>query len=132
MLDTNTCIYIIRKKPPEVFSRLRRMNLNEISLSVITLSELYYGAVKSSNYTKNLIALKNFIKPFCVFDFDFSAVEEYGHVRSQLERKGLPIGPLDTLIAAHAKSLNLTLVTNNEKEFIRVDDLKIENWINKT
>ncbi|MEA3497166.1 MAG: PIN domain-containing protein [Bacteroidota bacterium] len=97
----------------------------------MTLAELQFGIRKSSNPKKNLKALNQFIIPLEIIDFDFNATIEYGLIRAGLEKKGTPIGPLDTLIGAHAKSLDLTLVTNNEKEFIRIPDLKLENWTKK-
>ena len=88
-----------------------------------------YGSRKSAHPEKNLSALNKFLIPFSIFDFDHAAAMEYSLVRSALEMKGTPIGPLDTLIAAHAKSLNYILITNNEREFQRVDGLQIENWV---
>jgi tRNA(fMet)-specific endonuclease VapC len=129
LLDTNICIYIIKKKPISVFERVREIPFGQIGISVITIAELEYGVRKSSDPDKNLLALNQFLIPFEIFSFDFAATIEYGKIRSGLELKGTPIGPLDTLIAAHAKSLNLTLVTNNEKEFNRVEGLQIENWV---
>jgi tRNA(fMet)-specific endonuclease VapC len=129
ILDTNICIYIIKQKPLSVLERLREVPLGQVGISVITLAELDYGARKSSNPEKNLTALNQFLVSFEILSFDFDATLEYGRIRSDLERKGTPIGPLDTLIASHAKSLNCTLVTNNEKEFNRVLGLRIENWV---
>lgn len=130
ILDTNTCIYIIKKKPQSVLDRLRQIPLGVIGISVITLSELIYGARKSAYPLKNSEALKQFLIPFELFQFDYNCAIQYGKIRSDLEQNGTPIGPLDTLIAANALSLNLILVTNNEKEFRRVKGLKIENWVN--
>ena len=129
LLDTNICIYIIKKNPQSVFNRLLEIPPHQLSVSAISVAELEYGVRKSSQPEKNQLALKNFLKPLSVLSFDFSATIEYGMIRSNLEKKGIPIGPLDLLIAAHAKSLNYTLVTNNEKEFSRIDGLKIENWV---
>lgn len=129
LLDTNICIYLIKKKPAVVFERLNRISPRHVGISVITLAELDYGARKSSNAEKNISALNQFLIPFEIFEFDHPATLEYGKIRSELERKGTPIGPLDTLIAAHAKSLNRILVTNNESEFNRVEGLQIENWV---
>lgn len=129
ILDTNTCIYIIKKKPASVLERFSNVPLGQIGISVITLAELEYGARKSANPQKNLAALQQFLIPFDIFNFNYEATIEYGLIHSDLERKGTPIGPLDTLIAAHAKSLNCTLVTNNEKEFRRIEGLQVENWV---
>ena len=128
LLDTNICIYIIKKKPLIVLKRFKEFPLGTIGISTITLAELHFGARKSLHPEKNLKALNQFIIPLEIVDFDVNATIEYGLIRAELEKKGTPIGPLDTLIGAHAKSLDLTLVTNNEKEFIRIPDLKIENW----
>lgn len=129
ILDTNICIYIIKKKPLSVFEKFKQYPLGDIGISSITLAELHYGIRKSNIPEKNLSAINQFILPLEIFTFDFNAAIEYGLVRSELEKKGTPIGPLDTLIAAHAKSLNFTLVTNNVKEFNRVENLRIENWV---
>lgn len=129
LLDTNICIYIIKKNPQSVFNRLLEIPPHQLSVSAISVAELEYGVRKSSQPEKNQLALKNFLKPLSVLSFDFNATIEYGMIRSNLEKKGIPIGPLDLLIAAHAKSLNYTLVTNNEKEFSRIEGLKIENWV---
>jgi tRNA(fMet)-specific endonuclease VapC len=129
ILDTNTCIYIIKQKPENVFKRFNELPLGSVCISTITLAELQFGVAKSSNPDKNQLALNHFLVPLEVVDFDATATIEYGKIRAQLESKGYPIGSLDTLIAAHAKSLNLTLVTNNTREFSRVENLRIENWL---
>ena len=129
MLDTNICIYLIKKKPISVFEKFKQLPPGEIGISSITLAELYYGVDKSSNKKKNLNALNQFLIPLDIIDFDYNAALEYGIVRTDLEKIGKPIGPMDLLIASHVKSLNVILVTNNEKEFNRVEGLKIENWI---
>ena len=129
LLDTNTCIYIIKKKPGETLMRLRQSNVSDIGISSITLSELEYGVEKSERKEQNRLALVEFLLPFEIVFYDDSAAYEYGMVRSYLERIGEPIGSLDMLIAAHAFSLDATLVTNNEREFRRIPDLKIVNWV---
>ena len=129
LLDTNICIYLIKKKPKEVIEKLSNININDVGISSITLSELEYGVEKSSNPEKNRIALLEFISMLEIYNYDDIASKEYGIIRSDLEKKGQIIGSLDLLIAAHAKSLNIILVTNNEKEFKRVKGLKIENWV---
>lgn len=128
ILDTNICIYIIKQKPKIVLDRFKNHRLGEIGISSITSAELHYGVSKSTNLNKNQIALNQFLIPLEIFDFDYNASVEYGKIRFELEKAGTPIGPLDLLIAAHAKSLAMTLVTNNQKEFNRVSGLKIENW----
>jgi tRNA(fMet)-specific endonuclease VapC len=128
LLDTNICIYIIKQKPAVVLEKFKKLPLGSIGLSTITLAELQFGICKSTNPDKNLIALNQFIIPLEIIDFDYNATIEYGLIRAELEKKGTPIGPLDTLIGAHAKSLGLIMVTNNEKEFKRISGLMIENW----
>jgi tRNA(fMet)-specific endonuclease VapC len=130
ILDTNICIYIIKRKPQNVLDKLSQVPLGLVGISVITLSELVYGVRKSAFPEKNMEALKQFLIPFELFQFDYNCAIEYGYIRSGLEKKGALIGPLDMLIAAHAKSLGHILVTNNEKEFKRVEGLQIENWVN--
>ena len=129
MLDTNICIYIIKQKPKDVIERFRKLRSADICISSITYSELLYGAEKSTNIAKNLIALTMFLSNIEVLPYDENASVDYGLLRAKLEKEGMPIGPLDMLIAAHAKSLNITLVTNNLKEFKRVKGLKLENWV---
>ena len=109
--------------------RLRQSNVSDIGISSITLSELEYGVEKSERKEQNRLALVEFLLPFEIVFYDDSAAYEYGMVRSYLERIGEPIGSLDMLIAAHAFSLDATLVTNNEREFRRIPDLKIVNWV---
>jgi tRNA(fMet)-specific endonuclease VapC len=129
ILDTNICIYIIKQKPIYVFERFRSISLGEIGISSITLSELNYGVMKSALPEKNKLALAQFLVPLEILPFNEDAATAYGRIRADLENKGTPIGPLDTLIAAHALSLDQTLVTNNKKEFTSVTSLKIENWV---
>ena len=128
MLDTNICIFVIRQKPPIVVQRFIQFAMDELCISTVTLAELRYGADKSGNATKNHTALDSFLAPMAIVDFDAECAEHYGRVRSDLERLGQPIGPLDTMIAAHALRLRLPLVTNNTKEFARVSGLALEDW----
>jgi tRNA(fMet)-specific endonuclease VapC len=129
ILDTNICIYIIKKKPISVLHRLAKIKINDAGISSITLSELEYGAAKSSNPDRNRVALIEFASLLEIYNYDAGAAREYGIIRADLEKRGKIIGAMDMLIAAQAKSLNLILVTNNEKEFNRVLGLKIENWV---
>ncbi|HHP7235672.1 MAG TPA: type II toxin-antitoxin system VapC family toxin [Desulfobacterales bacterium] len=128
MLDTNIRIYIIKKKPPAVLERFKKSRLSQMKISTITVSELLYGAHKSSQPQKNKIALTQFLAPLEIVAYDDTAAHVYGKIRVHLERKGTPIGALDMLIAAHALSLSCRLVTNNESEFRRVPGLDVENW----
>ena len=131
LLDTNTCIYVINKKPPWAVNHIRSRNPDDIAISTITIAELQYGVYRSQNEDRNRIALLEFLVPFTIIDFDQSAAAAYGSIRASLERKGTPVGPMDLLIAAQALSEKLILITNNEKEFRRIDGLRIENWIRK-
>jgi tRNA(fMet)-specific endonuclease VapC len=128
LLDTNICIYTIEKKPITVFEKFKKLSVGEVGVSSITLAELNYGVRKSLYTEKNQSALNQFLIPLEIIEFDANASFEYGKIRATLEKSGNPIGALDLLIAAHAKSLGTTLVTNNVKEFERVVDLNIENW----
>jgi tRNA(fMet)-specific endonuclease VapC len=128
LLDTNICIYIIKKKPAQVFKKLMPLAISDVGISTITLSEMEYGIEKSEMPEKNRIALFEFLTPIEICSFDDLAAKKYGVLRASLERKGKLIGSLDMLIAAHAQSLGLILVTNDEKGFRNISDLKIENW----
>jgi tRNA(fMet)-specific endonuclease VapC len=129
MLDTNICIYMIRGKPPQVLSRLKDFNLGDLSVSSITLSELEYGAAKSSKPQQNRDALDAFLAPLEIFPFNGEAAYRYGQIRAFLEKGGKLIGATDMLIGAHAVSASMTLVTNNIKEFSRIPGLRLENWL---
>jgi tRNA(fMet)-specific endonuclease VapC len=129
LLDTDTCIYIINKKPSSVIKRIQTKQPEEIAISTITQAELEYGVARSRYPDRNRIALLEFLFPFSLLDFDQMAASQYGLIRSSLGSKGKPIGPMDTLLAAQAKSIDLILVTNNEREFRRVEGLKTENWV---
>ena len=128
LLDTNTCIYIIKKKPPSAVERIRSKQPEDIALSTVTIAELEYGVYRSQKVDQNRIALLEFLVPLTILDFDQAAAAVYGSIRSSIEARGTPIGPMDLLIAAQAMSHGLILVTNNEREFGRVDGLGIENW----
>ncbi len=129
LLDTNICIYIIKRKPLDVIERFNQFKISQIGISSITLSELLYGVSKSSKPEQNQIALTQFIAPLEILSYSDDAAHHYGPLRAHLEKQGTLIGSLDMLIAAHALSINCTLVTNNEKEFSRIPNLKINNWV---
>lgn len=129
LIDTNICIYIMNNQPPEVIQRFKSKDVGQIGISSITVSELYYGVSKSKYRKNNLTRLEEFLTPFEILAYDQKASKLYGEIRAQLEKSGDVIVPLDLLIAAHALSLNLVLITNNEKEFNRVKSLKVENWV---
>jgi tRNA(fMet)-specific endonuclease VapC len=128
MLDTDICIYIIKQKPESVLNHFNKLQVGELFISSITFAELMNGAKKSRRIEHNISKLNELADLLIVSPFDKEAAIVYGDVRSALEKKGHIIGGNDLLIAAHALSLDLILVTNNEKEFSRVDGLKIENW----
>lgn len=130
LIDTNICIYIINKRPPEVVQRFKNMVMEDMGISSITISELQYGISKSTRPKKNQRRLDEFLLPFEILPYGEIASRYYGDIRAQLEKQGIIIGPLDLLIAAHALSRNLVLVTNNEKEFMRINNLRVENWVN--
>jgi tRNA(fMet)-specific endonuclease VapC len=128
MLDTDICIYIIKKRPAEVLQRFRALKPFEVGISAITLAELEFGAAKSSRPEQNREALSAFLAPLEIAPFDDTAALHYGEVRAFLEKQGSPIGSMDLMIASHARSLSVVLVTNNEREFKKVPGLKVENW----
>ena len=128
LIDTNICIYLMNHHPPEVLERFRKVGVGKIAISSITVSELHYGARKSGRIKKNIKRIEEFIYPFDVLAYDEAASQEYGKIRAHLEKNGLVIGPLDMLIAAHAVSRHLILITNNTQEFKRVTSLQVENW----
>ncbi len=129
MLDTNICIGIIRQKPTRLLEKVVQFVPGEIGVSTITVSELAYGAQKNNFPAKNLAALEQFLLPLEIADYDHAAAIAYGKIRANLERAGQPIGAMDMLIGAHALSLNVVLVTNNTREFQRISNLKLEDWI---
>jgi tRNA(fMet)-specific endonuclease VapC len=128
MLDTNICIYAIKHKLEKVFSELQKHDPSEICISSVTYAELVHGVEKSAAVEKNRVALSLLLANIEILPFDVNAADYYGKIRADLEKKGTPIGPLDMMIAGHAQSLGYTVVTNNEKEFTRVKNLKTVNW----
>jgi len=129
MLDTNICIYIIKNKPQRVRQKFQNFHIGELAISSITVSELMYGAYKSDYREKNLKAVESFLLPFEIVPYDYNAAMEYGKIRAALERQGCVIGNMDMQIAGHALALDMALVTNNTKEFQRVDGLVVDNWV---
>jgi tRNA(fMet)-specific endonuclease VapC len=128
MLDTHLCIDLMRGKSAAAFKRLRTLGVDEAGISTITLAELRYGAAKSARPAHHEALIIAFCAPLAIAPFDARASETYGNVRAALEAAGTPIGPLDTLIAAHALSVGATIVTANVREFQRVRGLAVENW----
>jgi tRNA(fMet)-specific endonuclease VapC len=129
MLDTNICIYIIKKRHLSVLSRFTMIQRDEICISVVTLAELQYGVEKSSSKRFNQGILDDFFSRLTVLPWNEEAAREYGRIRAFIENEGSPIGNMDLLIAAHALSQEHTLVSNNLGEFERIPDLKYENWV---
>jgi tRNA(fMet)-specific endonuclease VapC len=128
LLDTNTCIKYLNGRSENIRLKLDSVRQEDIVVCSIVKAELFYGAMKSKNPEKNLANQNRFLERFISLPFDDDASKAYGEIRAKLERKGTPIGPNDLLIAATALSSNLTLVTNNTREFGRVDGLKLEDW----
>lgn len=131
LLDTDTCIYIINNKPLHVRRHFQKYEIGDIAISSITLSELIFGIEKSKYKEENKKALQNFLNPLDILDFGYEESLVYGKLRAKLEKEKNLIGSMDMLIASHALSLGLILVTNNEKDFKRVEGLKVENWVKK-
>lgn len=128
LIDTNICIYVMNKRPVDVIKRFKQFNPGEIGISTITVSELQYGVAKSTHRKENQHRLDEFLAPLEILVYDEIAARTYGDIRFQLEQRGKLIGPLDLLIAAHALSQNLIMVTNNDREFKRIKNLEVENW----
>lgn len=128
MLDTNICIFAIKHKPESLVNRIEQCIPGEICISSITFAELLHGVEKSRAVERNRLALLLFLSKITILDFDSEAADEYGKLRADLERKGTPIGPMDMLIAGHAKSEQLIVVTNNTREFKRISGLEIQDW----
>ncbi|MBC7215721.1 type II toxin-antitoxin system tRNA(fMet)-specific endonuclease VapC [Extensimonas perlucida] len=129
LLDTNICIYIAKHHPPAVRARFEQLSADALAMSVITLGELQHGAEKSQSRPKALLALQQLQSAIQVMPLTPAAGEHYGQIRSSLERAGQPIGNNDLWIAAHARAEGWVLVTNNEREFRRVEGLAVENWV---
>ncbi|MGR3301180.1 MAG: type II toxin-antitoxin system tRNA(fMet)-specific endonuclease VapC [Candidatus Scalindua sp.] len=129
MLDTNICIYIIKKRPESILKRFKKYRNQNVYISVITLAELQYGVERSSSKKFNQKIINDFISHLFVVPWDKESAVQYGKLRNALNEKGTPVGNMDLMIASHALSQDITLVTNNVKEFKRVPNLKYENWV---
>ncbi len=128
LLDTDICIYVINRKRPEILARVRNYRFGAVGISAITYAELRFGVENSSRVEANLDRLERFLLPLEIVPFDAEAGRQYGRLRTELKRAGCPIGSNDLLIAAHAFSLEVTLVTNNVREFVQVSGLRVEQW----
>ena len=129
LLDTNICIYIAKQHPPAVAKRFATLPLGSVGMSLITFGELRYGAEKSQHRARALETLDRLRELIPVLDMENGVGEAYGGLRTLLERGGTPIGNNDLWIAAHALHLDVTLISNNTREFERVPELKLENWV---
>lgn len=128
MLDTNICIYIAKHHPPEVKTRFEQLRPGQLVMSVITYGELYYGASKSTQRMKALTQLEGLVQDIPIEDLNSTVAQAYGEIRAALEKQGRLIGNNDLWIGAHAMALDVTLATNNEREFRRIAGLSVENW----
>jgi tRNA(fMet)-specific endonuclease VapC len=128
MLDTNICIYIAKHQPPEVKARFEQLKPGQVVMSAITYGELCYGANKSSQRARVLAQLEQLVRDIPVENLGSTVGKVYGQIRATLERQGRLIGNNDLWIGAHAMALNVTLATNNEREFKRIAGLSVENW----
>jgi tRNA(fMet)-specific endonuclease VapC len=128
MLDTDICIYLAKNRYPQVTARFERLNPEQPVMSAITYGELQYGANKSAERSRTLSQLAELIQYIPVESISSSAAQAYGEIRATLEKQGQVIGNNDIWIAAHAMALDVTLATNNDREFLRVTDLSVENW----
>ena len=129
MLDTDTCSYIIKERPASVLKRFKRLAMEQICVSAVTYAELLYGVERSSSKRINQEIVDDFVRHLDVLSWGHEAAEQYGKIRVDLEAGGTPIGAMDMMIAAHARSLKAVLVTNNQRHFSKVKTLKIENWV---
>lgn len=129
MLDTSTCIHLIKHRPETIYARLSVLSVEDVAISSIVAAELWYGVAFSQRKKQNETALRDFLDYVEVLDWPREACPIYGRVRAQLRRKGTPVGAMDLLIASHAVFLEAVLVTDNTREFERVPDLKMENWL---
>ena len=128
MLDTDICSYIIRERPLQVFEHFKQIEMEQLHISVVTYAELIYGVEHSSSPKVNRQIIDDFVRHLNIVSWDQEAAEHYGKIRAFLQAKGNIIGSMDMMIAAHAKSRKMTLVTNNDKHFKRVPKLLVENW----
>jgi tRNA(fMet)-specific endonuclease VapC len=128
MLDTNICIYVMKNHPPKLRERFNRL-AEQLCISSITLAELYFGAEKSRKREENIEAIEHFTARLDILPFPARAASHHGEIRAELERGGKPIGANDLLIGAHARAEGLIVVTNNTREFRRLPDVRVENWV---
>jgi len=130
MLDTDICSYIIRERPLQVLEHFKQVEMEQLCISVVTYAELIYGVEHSSSKKVNRVVIDDFVQHLTIVPWDEEAAEHYGNIRAYLQTEGKIIGSMDMMIAAHARSRKMTLVTNNDKHFKRVPKLTVENWAN--
>jgi tRNA(fMet)-specific endonuclease VapC len=128
MLDTNIAIYVIKRKPIKILD-VFNLHARQMAISSITHAELLHGVEKSAAPEHNLRQVEDFVSRLVVLEYGSKAAAHYGQIRAELEKNGTPIGVSDLHIAGHARSEGLILVTNNMREFTRVNALRIENWV---
>ncbi len=130
LLDTNICIFLLNQRSgfENIIQRMDGMNREDIGISAISVAELEFGIAASKKHSDNSERLERFLLDFEVIDFDRASAAAYGPLRSALQAQGIPVGPMDFLIASHALALQATLVTNNTREFQRVPRLRLEDW----
>ncbi|WP_028581313.1 type II toxin-antitoxin system tRNA(fMet)-specific endonuclease VapC [Desulfogranum japonicum] len=129
MLDTDICSYIIRERPLQVLEHFRQVEMEQLCISVVTYAELVYGVEHSSSKKVNRAVIDDFVRHLTIIPWTKESAEHYGKIRAYLQTKGEVIGSMDMMIAAHARSQNMILVTNNDKHFQRVPKLQVENWV---
>ena len=129
MLDTDICSYVIRERPLEVFEQFKKVDVNQLCISTVTYAELIYGVEHSSSRKINRPIIDDFVRHLDIITWDEEAAEHYGKIRAFLRAEGNIIGSMDMMIAAHARSQNMILITNNDKHFKRVPKLRVENWV---
>ncbi len=129
LLDTNICIYLMKKKPVSVIQRFRTIPPMEVGISTITIAELEFGVEKSQKAKENREALQRFLLPLIIIPFELADTKSYGQIRQHLQSLGKPIGAMDLQIAAQARQREITLVTNNTREFSHIPKLQLENWV---
>ena len=128
LLDTNICIYIIKRRIPSVLAKLKAIGLEKVAVSTVTIGEMEFGLHKSNTPLTSREAMIQFLLGPEIIEYDVNDAVEYGRIRAFLESKGTPIGPYDMQLAAQAIARNMIFVTNNEREFLRVPGLKVQNW----
>jgi len=129
MLDTDICSYVIRERPLEVFEQFKKVDVKQLCISTVTYAELIYGVEHSSSRKINRPIIDDFVRHLDIITWDEDAAEHYGKIRAFLRAEGNIIGSMDVMIAAHARSQNMILITNNDKHFKRVPKLRVENWV---